>query len=91
MFIILSIIIFVILVILAFIPGIGPLIGGSGGIVDSVLTVGFIAMMFFCTILTLYRVYKRKLSLKSPYVWFCYILYSIFVPAGSFVTAYELA
>jgi len=91
--IILTILLVTIFTILMLIPGAGTITGIVGGIT----TTGIIAitgvilgiMMFICTILTLYRVYKRKLSLKSPYVWFCYILYS-FIPGGSFVTAWEL-
>jgi len=90
LFIIIMIIIFVIFLIitaiLSMIPYIGPIFGGSIDIIFFGMT---IIILLYYTIMTLYRVHKRKLSLDLANTWFCYILYS-FIPGGSLITAYEL-
>jgi len=86
-FLVTIIAIYAILFAISVFPPIGTIVGLTGFFITGP---GAFLVAFIFTLLTLYRVYKRGLSLTSPYTWFCYILYSIFVPGGSLITAWEL-
>lgn len=81
---IVTILIIIIAAILMAIPAIGQMIG-----IFSIIM--FLISYIFTYPPVFWKIYKsKKISMKSPYTWICYILYAGIIPGGTYIVNLEL-